>query len=112
MTLSVSPIAPDWIGKGCHVYFEEFELAVKPDHQTDLVVLPVFSRDANQVEAVRACTKLRNLLLSDPSSSEYLMSHVSRARDYLGVLPMPGAQGKATEMHFLLASLRKAINAA
>ena len=104
-----SVVADDWITKGCHIYVEGIELALRPDHLGGLVFRSVFSYPADAaIEA--AIHRATEECLPDIGERRRWIQSIQRAKVHLmshrgGLRPL--AVGRVAELHFLEIALRR-----
>lgn len=104
----ISPIADDWVGKGCHIHVDSIELAVHPDHLGGVVFRKVFSSTAD--EDFDVASRIATAMLEDSEWRQKLRGTLQRAMVYLlGVTgeKMPKARGRLREFKFLIIALDK-----
>lgn len=109
-----SVVAPDWIGKGCHIKVNGIELAVRPDHRGGVVFRSVFSRTAFSRTADKALNAAVRVAteecLTDPDVRSRWIRQIQGAMVLMvsetGAL-RELATSRLAELHFLLVALRK-----
>jgi hypothetical protein len=104
-----SVVADDWITKGCHIHVDGIELALRPDHQGDVVFSSVFSYPAEAaVEAAKR--RAREECLANRDQRKRWLESVQRAMVHLvshrGAL-RELAIGRLAELHFLEIALTR-----
>lgn len=102
----ISPIAEDWVDKGCHIHVDSIELAVHPDHLGGVVFRKVFSSTSD--DEFDIASRIATAMLQDAGWCHKLRDTLERAMIYLlGVTgqKMPKARGRLCEFNFLMIAL-------
>jgi hypothetical protein len=103
----ISPICDDWVDKGCHIHINQIELAVRPNHLSEVVFRKVFSSTTDQ--DLDLANRIATNLLGDPEFRRKLIDSLERAMEHmLGVTGQkaPRARGRLREFNFLIINLR------
>jgi hypothetical protein len=102
----ISPICDDWVDKGCHIHINQVELAVKPNHLSEVIFRKVFSSTSDQDFDV--ASRVARSLLEDGEFRRKLVDSLERAMEHmLGVSGQKSARarGRLREFNFLIIAI-------